>query len=116
MPLITVLTDTLLRWTLGSELTSISIEDNMQEMIALGVGFLTEMPSTLEDDMNLPVYISEPLVVLSLRMIFEIQRWTTMKALMTRSFRNAFVTTWYGLLHYANLIRQTGPIIFFQPT
>jgi hypothetical protein len=22
------------------------------------------------------------------------------------------VTTWYGLLHYANLIRRTGPIIF----
>jgi hypothetical protein len=28
----------------------------------------------------------------------------------------ALVTTRYGLLHYANLIRQTGPIIFFQPT
>jgi hypothetical protein len=28
-----------------------------------------------------------------------------------------FVTTWYGLLHYANLIRWTGPICFlFQPT
>jgi hypothetical protein len=27
------------------------------------------------------------------------------------------VTTWYGLLHYANLIRRTGPyIVFFQPT
>jgi hypothetical protein len=26
------------------------------------------------------------------------------------------VTTWYGLLHYANLICRTGPIIFFQPT
>jgi hypothetical protein len=26
------------------------------------------------------------------------------------------VTTRYGLLHYANLIRRTGPIIFFQPT
>jgi transposase InsO family protein len=27
------------------------------------------------------------------------------------------VTTWYGLLHYANLIRRTGPICFlFQPT
>ena len=89
MPLINVLTDALMRWTLGSELMSISIEDNMQEMITLGVGFLTEMPSTLEDDMNLPVYISEPLVVLSLRSIFETQRWTTMKAQMTSSFRNA---------------------------
>ncbi|KAF8642054.1 hypothetical protein AX14_009794, partial [Amanita brunnescens Koide BX004] len=89
MPLINVLTDALMRWTLGSELMSISIEDNMQEMITLGVGFLTEMPSTLEDDMNLPVYISEPLVVLSLRSIFETQRWTTMKVQMTSSFRNA---------------------------
>jgi hypothetical protein len=27
------------------------------------------------------------------------------------------VTTQYGLLHYANLIRRTGPyIVFFQPT
>jgi hypothetical protein len=26
------------------------------------------------------------------------------------------VTTRYGLLHYANLICRTGPIIFFQPT
>jgi hypothetical protein len=26
------------------------------------------------------------------------------------------VTTRYGLLHYANLIRWTGPLIFFQPT
>jgi hypothetical protein len=24
------------------------------------------------------------------------------------------VTTWYGLLHYANLIRRTGPVIFFS--
>ena len=79
MPLINVLTDALMRWTLGSEVTSISIEDNMQEMIALGVGFLTEMSSILKDsDVNLPVYISEPLVVLSLRSIFETQRWTTM--------------------------------------
>ncbi len=42
----------------------------MQEMISLGVGFLAKMPSTLEDDVNVPVYISEPFVVLSLRSIF----------------------------------------------
>ena len=89
MQLIYVLIDALMRWTLGSELTSICIENNMQEMIALGVGFLTEMSSTLEDDVNLPVYISEPLVVLSLRSVFESQGWTTMKAQITRSFLNA---------------------------
>ena len=96
IPLINDLTDALMRWTLGSELTSISIEDNMQEMIALGVGFLTEMPSTLEDDVNLPVYISEPLVVLSLRSIFETHRWTTRKAQMTRSFRIALNPSMLG--------------------
>lgn len=89
MQLINCLTDALMRWTLGSELTSISIENNMQEMIALGVGFLTKMPSTLKDDVNFPVYISEPSVVLSLRSIFETQGWTTRKEQMTRSFRNA---------------------------
>jgi hypothetical protein len=26
----------------------------------------------------------------------------------------AAVTTWYGLLHYANLIPRTGPVIFFS--
>ena len=86
MQLINVLTDALIRWTLGSELTSIPIEHNMQEMIALGVGFLDAIPTTLKDDVTLPVYISEPLVVLSLRSIFETQRWTTMQAQMTRSF------------------------------
>jgi hypothetical protein len=34
-----------------------------------------------------------------------------------RSLRlTPIVTTQYGLLHYANLIRWTGPIIFFQLT
>jgi hypothetical protein len=33
------------------------------------------------------------------------------------SFKQAGVTTRYGLLHYANLIRRTGPYYFpFQPT
>ena len=89
MPLIDCLIDALMRWTIGSELTTIPIENKMHDMIALGVGFLAEMPSTLEDGVNVPVYISEPLVVLSLRSIFETQRWMTMKVQMTRSFRNA---------------------------
>ncbi|KAM6500713.1 hypothetical protein JOM56_003727 [Amanita muscaria] len=91
MQLINCLTDALMRWTLGSEPTSIPIKDKMHEMIALGVGFLDKMPRTraLEHVKNLPVYISEPLVVLSLRSLFEQQRWTTMKEWMIRSFRNA---------------------------
>ena len=91
MPLINCLIDALVRWTLGSELTSISIEGKMQELIALGVGFLDKMTSTctLKHDMNLPVYLSEPLVVLSLRSIFEKQGWTTMKVWIIKSFRNA---------------------------
>jgi hypothetical protein len=91
MQLINYLVDVLMRWTLGSELTSIPIEDNMHKMIALGVGFLDQMPHTraLKHVVNLSVYISEPLVVLSLRSLFEKQRWKTMKEWTIRSFRNA---------------------------
>lgn len=86
MPLINCLTDALLRWTIGSELTAIPIENHMHDLIALGVGFLAEMPSRfLEDNVNAPVSISEPLVVLSLRSIFEMQRWTMMQWQMTNA-------------------------------
>jgi hypothetical protein len=38
------------------------------------------------------------------------------KTLEFRSSKKDNVTTWYGLLHYAYLIRRTGTVIFFQPT
>jgi len=51
---------------------------------------------TLEDGINLPVYIYEPLVVLSLRSLFEKWRWTTMKAWMVTSFCNALNSSTLG--------------------
>lgn len=61
----------------------------MPDMIALGIGFLDKLPGTLKDDMNLPVYIAEPLVVLSLRLLFEQQTWSMMKVYMVRSIHIA---------------------------
>jgi len=89
--LIQCLIDALMRWTLGSETTPIPVERNMHDVIASGVGFLDNLASTqpFQPDTNYPVYISEPLVVLSLRSLFEKQGWTTRQAWMAQSFRNA---------------------------
>jgi hypothetical protein len=80
-----------MRWTVGSELTSISINRNIQDIIQLGVGFLDQIPGTRAFDLEVtnPVYISEPLVVLSLSSLFAKRDWTTRKTLMVRLFRNA---------------------------
>ena len=94
-----------MRWTLGSEPTSISIEDNMQDMIACGVGFLDTVPSTriLKHNMNLPVYISEPLVVLSLRSLFGEQKLTTMREWIIGSLRSASNSAMLGYVFEAAL-------------
>ncbi|KAF8529243.1 hypothetical protein BU17DRAFT_10753, partial [Hysterangium stoloniferum] len=56
-----------------------------------GVGFLDTMsiPWEFNSNMNYPIYISEPLVVLSLSLCFEIQPWTTKKAWMEKSLCTA---------------------------
>ena len=92
MELIECLVEAVMRWTLGSELTFIPIQErNTHDMITLGVGFLDRMPGTrpFDPDATHPVSISEPLVVLSLSSFFEKWTWTTKKACMVRSFRNA---------------------------
>jgi hypothetical protein len=91
LELIDCLVDALMRWTLGSVLTSILNERNMHDMITLGVGFLDKMPGlrTFDPDVTYPVYISEPLVVLSLSSLFEKQNFTSRKNWMIRSFRTA---------------------------
>jgi hypothetical protein len=63
----------------------------MHSVIAAGVGFLNRMESTLQFNPNLtyPVYISEPLVVLTLSSLFEKQTWTTRQTWMVKSLRNA---------------------------
>jgi hypothetical protein len=89
--LIQCLIDVLMRWTLGSQTTSIPIERNMNDIIAAGIGFLDQMESNqpFDPDLNYPVYISEPLVVLSLSSLFEKQSWTTKQTWMVKSLRNA---------------------------
>ncbi|KAF8510406.1 hypothetical protein BU17DRAFT_98110 [Hysterangium stoloniferum] len=83
--------DVLTRWTLGSEATTIAIEGGMHEMIAWGVGFLDKMPYNWDFDagVNYPVYILEPLIVLSLSSCFERQAWTTKKTWIEKSLRNS---------------------------
>jgi hypothetical protein len=89
--LIQCLVDVLMRWTLGSQPTSVPIERDMHDIIASGIGFLDKMTSTREfdPDVSYPVYISESLVVLSLSSLFEKQSWTTRQTWMIESFRNA---------------------------
>jgi hypothetical protein len=90
LELIECLVNALMRWTLGSELTTILHERNMHDMITLGVGYLDKMPTRiLEPNMTSPVYISEPLVALSLSSLFEQWSWTSGKTSMIRSFRTA---------------------------
>ena len=86
--LLQCLIDVLMRWILGSQPTSIPIERDMHNVIALGVGFLGKMQE-FDPDVNYPVYISEPLVVLSLSLLFEKGKWTMRQAWMINSFRNA---------------------------
>jgi hypothetical protein len=61
-----------MRWTIGSELT-FCIENNMHTIIALGIGFLDNQARTqvFDSSVDHPVYISEPLVVLSLMSLFQ---------------------------------------------
>ena len=89
--LIGCLVDVHMRWTLGSDLTFFSVDRNMHDMIELGVGFLIDMPGThpFRLDATHPVYISEPLVVLSLSSLFEKRGWTSRKEWMIRSLRTA---------------------------
>lgn len=87
--LVQCLVDVLMRWVMGSQLTSIPIEHNMHEMIGLGVGHLTAIPQQFDPGTNYPVYIDEPLMVLSLSLLFDSHDWTTRKQWITNSFRAA---------------------------
>ena len=87
--LIDCLVDILKRWTLGSQATDVPIEGYFHEVIALGVGFIAKTTSAQFDPNKTAVYLSERLVVLSLRTFFEKYRSTTRKAWVKRSIRNA---------------------------
>jgi hypothetical protein len=63
-----------MRWTIGSQATSIPIENQMHAVIAFGIGRLVESrPKEVtdsNDNLNYPVYIDEPLAILYLRSLF----------------------------------------------
>ena len=84
------LVNILMQWTLGNQATSIPIKHDMHDIIASGIGFLDETTSIwdFEPDVNYPAYISEPLVVLSLRSLFAKQSWTTRQTWMIKSLGN----------------------------
>lgn len=85
--LIQSLIDALIEWTLGSQPTSIRVAGDMRDLIALGVGSMDEFDHGSDEDNH--VYISEPLVVLSLSSLFEKQSWRMRRTCFFKSFRNA---------------------------
>jgi hypothetical protein len=85
--LLQCLVDVLMRWVLGSQPTA--VKGHMHDAIALGVGHLiADVPNEFNPDMNYPVYINEPLVVLALSSLFE-QHRSTRKDWIVRSFRTS---------------------------
>ncbi|KAF8493641.1 hypothetical protein BU17DRAFT_59568 [Hysterangium stoloniferum] len=72
----------------------------MHEIIACGIGFLDKKTSAWEfkADENYPVYISEPLVVLSLSSLFQKQSHTMRETWMANAFRSARTTSSLGYM------------------
>ncbi|KAF8521901.1 hypothetical protein BU17DRAFT_87449 [Hysterangium stoloniferum] len=90
--LIQCLVEILRRWTVGSEPTTITIDTHMHDIIAWGVGFLDKMttnPCEFNPDMNYPVYISEPLIVLALSSLFHRHSNTMRETWMANAVRSA---------------------------
>jgi len=89
--LVQCLVDVLIRWRIGSQPSLIPVEKEMRTLIALGVGHLdTIIPDDKFDpDTNNPVYICEPLIVLSLSSLFEEHSQTTRKMWITNSIRTS---------------------------
>jgi len=89
-----------MRWTIGGQATSIPIENQMHEIIELGVGHLAIIRPDEEFDahINYPVCIDEPLIILYLRCLFETLPWASRKTWLTNSLysaRNKSLTTGY---------------------
>ena len=93
--LVLVLVSVLMRWIIGSQ--PILVEDHMRELIDLGVGHLqTVNGEQFDPDVNLPVYISEPLVILSLSSIFEKQTRTRRSSWMSICMSTAPTKSAFG--------------------
>jgi len=88
-----------MQWTLGSQATDVPIKGYFHEVIALGVGFIAKTTSAQKFDPNkTAVYLSERLVVLSLRTLFEKYRSTMRKAWIKHSIRNALNNATLGFI------------------
>ena len=80
-----------MQWRIGSRTTSFPVNDNVHELIALGIGHLQEVePSrTLYPKKNYPVYLCEPLIVLYLSSVFDKYPHTKKEAWIADAFRTA---------------------------
>jgi len=83
--LVQCLVDVLIRWRIGSQPNLIPVEKEMRTLIALGMGHLDTIGPKFDPDTNHPVYICEPLIVLSLSSLFEECSQTTRKTLISNS-------------------------------
>ena len=85
-----ILREVVMRWVMGSEPTLVPTEDHMHQLIELGVGYLKAVPANdFDSEINYPVYIDEPLLVLSLLSIFESQQPAHARSWITRAFITA---------------------------
>jgi hypothetical protein len=77
--LVTILTDTVMRWLIGREPTYISVEHDLYETVDLGICHLqqVDLDSSFQNQVHHPAYISEPLVVLCLASLFSKHLWTS---------------------------------------
>jgi len=74
----------------ASESTLVPIEHSTHNIISLGIGFLDRHEATWSLHPGLtygPVYLSEPLVVLSLASVFEDRTWSSRQEGLIRSLR-----------------------------
>jgi hypothetical protein len=96
--LIKYLFQLLQRWRMASQPTTLPVEHHMHETVALGVGSLAQMDLThrLDPGTNLPVYLSEPLVVLHLSTAFETYQRTRKQEWIADSFRTVRSSTALG--------------------
>jgi hypothetical protein len=74
-----------MRWVLGSQPTAVT--GHMHDTITLGMGHLiADIPNKFNLNMNYPLYIDEPLVVLALSSLFERQPMSTRRDWIIRLF------------------------------
>ena len=79
-----------MRWRIGSQTISLPIEGDKNELVAFSVGHLEDLglAQRLDPEINFPVYLCEPLVVLYLSSVFG--RYSSRKqAWIANTFRTA---------------------------